>query len=181
MEWASALLAPKIVRVLALKGEVLEFFLANELTKLVPGQGTFTCCERRHDFGRGLVPCDKLRVRAVMEAMLDAKIAHLHRTGQPFAMLQYAALRPVLLRGLSIQEIAASAGCAIDSVVCGGDGGGGGGGDGGGDGGGGGDGDGDGTADDGGGGTGKGRGKAKGNKPRGGGAKGRGKAKGRKK
>lgn len=119
-QWASALLATKVVRVLALKGEVLEFFLANDLTKLVPGEGTFTCCERSHDFGGGLVPCDKLKVKAVMEAMLDAKIEHLRKTGQPFAMLQYAALRPTLLRGLSLEEIAASAGCAIDSVVCGG-------------------------------------------------------------
>ena len=51
---------------------------------MLAGEGDFTCCARNHDFGAGPVPCDKIKVRAVLEQMLDTKAAVLFDAGKHF-------------------------------------------------------------------------------------------------
>ena len=43
-----------------------------------PGMGQYTCCVRNHEFST----CDKLRVKGILEPMLDRKIALLYAEGQ---------------------------------------------------------------------------------------------------
>ena len=74
-------------------------FTSDALT-LLAGEGRFTCCARGHNFGKGLVPCDKLAVRGVMAVMFDAKIDHLHQSGELHAARWLTALQPWLMRGL---------------------------------------------------------------------------------
>jgi ankyrin repeat protein len=57
-----------------------------------------------HHDSQGPVPCDKIYVRGVMEAMLEHKISFLQSTGQLEHARWFAALQPVLLRNLPQPE-----------------------------------------------------------------------------
>ena len=50
-----------------------EFTFSVDASFLHAGEGDFTCCARNHDFGAGPVPCDKLKVRAILEQMLESR------------------------------------------------------------------------------------------------------------
>eukprot|EP00966_Prymnesium_polylepis_P235929 5456435-Prymnesium_polylepis.1 len=106
MEYIAAMLAKRAVPLMLVLGTEFapEFVHPTDLLTLAAGDGSFTCCSRNHDFGNGPVPCDKGTVRAVMELMLNSKVAYLHSIGDTFAARWWESLQPWLLRRLLAGE-----------------------------------------------------------------------------
>jgi len=102
MEYVAAVLAKEAVPIIQVRGPEYtpECMFTSDALTLLAGEGRFTCCARGHNFGKGLVPCDKLAVRGVMAVMFDAKIDHLHQSGELHAARWLTALQPWLMRGL---------------------------------------------------------------------------------
>jgi len=69
--------------------------------KLLPGTGDFTCCSNNHDFGKGPVPCDKVKVLSVLNVMMNAKAKYFFDAGQTYdAQVSILANRTLFLHGL---------------------------------------------------------------------------------
>ena len=49
--------------------------------KMLPGLGDFTCCRLDHRLNGRPVPCDKPKIRGVLELMLEEKLNNLARAG----------------------------------------------------------------------------------------------------
>ena len=82
-ESMSAVLARTNVLIMVGKGTEAqpEFVKSADALLLAPGQGDFTCCWNGHKMGGLPVPCDKVKIRLVLEAMLAAKIDDLYDPG----------------------------------------------------------------------------------------------------
>ena len=102
MEYMSAVLARTNVLIMVVKGAEAqpEFVKSADALLLAPGQGDFTCCWNGHKMGGLPVPCDKDKIRLVLEAMLAAKIDDLYDQGQWFHARFMACMQHWFLRGL---------------------------------------------------------------------------------
>lgn len=67
---------------------------------LPAGEGDFTCCAMKHRWNGKEIPCDKVRVRRVMETMLENKMTHAKHGGDIRLQMMISVLRPGLLKGL---------------------------------------------------------------------------------
>ena len=104
LEFMAANLSRRQLRVMTVQGPEAqpEFVFPADALFLAVGEGDFTCCARNHDFGDGpdSAPCDKIKVAAVLDVMLRAKIDHLFKQGRWFEARYYVALTPYITRGM---------------------------------------------------------------------------------
>lgn len=103
LELLFGLLAPHKINIMVCKGAESqpEFIMPFDCMRLQVGTGNFTCCEQGHQLADGKTfPCDKLRVRGVLEDMLDAKSRHLASLGEKHDQRYFAMLRHHFFKGL---------------------------------------------------------------------------------
>jgi len=72
--------------------------------RLSAGEGQFSCCSLGHQLNGVCVPCDKSKVRAVLEAMIDSKVRQLRREGHVAEQRFIGALKQHFLLGLPEAE-----------------------------------------------------------------------------
>ena len=109
MEYIAASLVRRPVSIIVMTSNEadLEFMSGEDFIRLVAGEGSFTCCLRNHDFGKGPVPCDKVKVHMVIEALVDDKVEHLHSMHDIIGARCFTAFRRTLLRGLPTPPVEA--------------------------------------------------------------------------
>mmetsp|Transcript_11391 Transcript_11391/g.30561 ORF Transcript_11391/g.30561 Transcript_11391/m.30561 type:complete len:741 (+) Transcript_11391:87-2309(+) len=59
-----------------------EFMGGSDILNLVPGRGSFTCCTRGHRIAGNVIPCDRDKIREVVEEMINTACEHLHSAGE---------------------------------------------------------------------------------------------------
>ena len=108
MEFVCALMARNDLQLIVAQGgaSTPAILFPGDALFLPAGEGAFTCCARNHDFGEGpnTSPCDKRKVRAVLDAMIDAKVEYLFDLGRRAEARYFAALKHHFLRGLPPDE-----------------------------------------------------------------------------
>jgi len=104
MELMCSILARRKIRTLVCMGENAKPFLLHpcEGHRLVIGTGSFSCCKLGHNFNGVPMPCDKERVRSVLEVMLANKVAHARAVGNLVDSRFYASLRHAFLVDLPV-------------------------------------------------------------------------------
>jgi len=108
LELLFGMLAQKTVNIMVCRGEEAqpEFIHPFDCLWLQVGKGRFTCCDLGHELPDGRVmPCDKERVRNVLEDMLKAKVKRLSRLGKRHEMRYFLMLRRRLLEGLPLPSL----------------------------------------------------------------------------
>jgi len=103
LELLFGLLAQHTINIMVCKGAETqpEFIMPFDCMRLRVGTGKFTCCEQGHQLADGKTfPCDKLRVRGVLEDMLDAKSRRLASLGEKDDQRYFAMLRHHFFKGL---------------------------------------------------------------------------------
>ena len=82
--------------------------MAFDSLKIRAGKGEFTCCANNHDFGNGLVECDKVKIREIIIEMINKKLEHYRKTGNVLHLRYLLGNRTIILDGLlgvkTIQE-----------------------------------------------------------------------------
>ena len=79
-----------------------EFVFPGDALLLPPGLGRFSCCEVDHDFGSGIVKCDRVAVRNVLGRLLKAKINYHKERKEWFSMRYFASLEHHFCQGLEV-------------------------------------------------------------------------------
>lgn len=102
MEFTAAMLAQEELRILLVRGgsDTPCFVNPMDCQGLMCGEGEFTCCARNHTTG----PCDKHKVRSVMETMIASKIQHFKDIGDVLEYRWFVMLKPALMKGLPVAE-----------------------------------------------------------------------------
>ena len=82
----AAKLSRNEMRIMVVKGPETtpEFIFSVDALQLHPGEGEFSCCAVNHNFGNGVVPCDRKAVHSVLVELIEAKIDHLQAKGEWF-------------------------------------------------------------------------------------------------
>ena len=93
---------PPRIMVVRSPDEAPEAVFPVDAFSLAPGEGEFSCCSRNHDFGEGPVSCDKEKILAVMELVLEAKLKTLEAGGKLFDLRYFGALEHYFFRGLEV-------------------------------------------------------------------------------
>ena len=103
LELASALLARTSPRIMVVRGLGTPYFAtSSEANQLPVGAGQFTCCARNHDFGHGIVPCDKTKIGPVLDTLLNAKVGQLQSMGREhlIELRNFQVMRKFIFSGL---------------------------------------------------------------------------------
>lgn len=110
MELVAALLSRTKVRIIKCVGEHadLAFISGRAAVTLPPGEGSFTCCAHGHIIDGREIPCDRQRLRAVIESMLGAATEHFGSVGELLRQRYFRCRHQDFLRGLPAAQAAAS-------------------------------------------------------------------------
>jgi ankyrin repeat protein len=119
LEYMAAILSRNSMLTMVVKGpeHMLEFLFSNDVSQLVPGQGQFSCCAAKHNFGHGTVPCDKIMVHHVLNLLLQAKIAHLKEQQLWFETRYFASLQQWLSQGLCLDAALDGSGADLPATA----------------------------------------------------------------
>lgn len=104
MEYLSAALARNMIPIVVCGNRPAHFTMPMDLLNLTAGGGQFTCCTRSHVVEGIDIPCDKNKVKKVLQQLLNKKVEHLFASDQLLAARLLASIRPALLRGLGPPE-----------------------------------------------------------------------------
>lgn len=101
-ELAAAVLAGSQIRIMICTGAHAKPYFWSPLHEmcLPPGSGTFSCCERGHLIDGRSLPCDRLKVAMLLQAMFYATEKQLSATGQQDRWRALAGIRRHFLSGL---------------------------------------------------------------------------------
>lgn len=102
MELCAALLSRSTVRIVKCVGDRADFMFISgrDVASLPPGQGSFTCCALGHVVSGRTIRCDKTRVHAVIDSMLEAAADHLGHLGQVELQRYFRCRHQAFLHGL---------------------------------------------------------------------------------
>lgn len=111
MELVAALLSRARVRIVKCisKHAAPTFMSTSDAISMAPGDGIFKCCTRGHVVNGRSFPCDKGRLRIVIERMLQSSIEHLFRVGEWEKQRYFHCTQQSFLRGLPLSDPAAGA------------------------------------------------------------------------
>jgi hypothetical protein len=76
-------------------------FPGDAVSRLLPGQGDFTCCTLGHCVNGREIACDKPKIHSVLSALIDSKLERLLATGKLLEYRYLTATRAHFLQGLS--------------------------------------------------------------------------------
>ena len=76
------------------------FLFPLDAHQLLCGEGNFTCCQRGHVINGASIECDKVKVRELLEVMIDNKTKYLEETGQQVHMRWIECMRQYTVSGL---------------------------------------------------------------------------------
>jgi len=92
--WFARLCRHKIDIMVCTGGESTPFFLAPSTFKTGSWDtGKFSCCELHHQVAGKRIPCDKVRMRSILNRMIEAKVKYAKNEGHWMDMLYYSAIR----------------------------------------------------------------------------------------
>jgi ankyrin repeat protein len=105
LEFMATVLSPTKNRVMIVRGgdAFIEFIPPWDALMLPPGRGEFSCCAANHDFGDGIVVCDRVKMRwftRVLRLLLDGKIESLFAEGKILDARYFIVLEHWWYRGL---------------------------------------------------------------------------------
>jgi len=123
MELMSAILAPKKIPTMVCTGSEATPFSVHcfDGPRLSAQKARFSCCDLGHMLNGRPLPCDKLKVNAVLDTMLEAKIMQLRLEGRRKKpeLLFYNSLRAIFSKGLDcpLPEVPGRTACMDPAVA----------------------------------------------------------------
>lgn len=101
LELLFAVLAPHDIRVVVCTGErsVPHMMYPADMHMLRPELGEFTCCDLGHNINGKKIPCDKARMKPVMQDLVAAKVLNLTSAKLEFERFYYKCLCDRVLQG----------------------------------------------------------------------------------
>lgn len=108
MELMAAILAPKKIPTLVCTGAEAIPFCVHPFDgpRLSAQRASFTCCDLGHSLNGNPLPCDKMKVHAVLQVMLEAKVMQLRLAGRRHkpSLHFFNALRHIFTKGLHCEN-----------------------------------------------------------------------------
>jgi ankyrin repeat protein len=102
MELMAAVLAQHRIPIIISEGaEAMPYMLLGlDMTKLIPGEGSFACCGLNHEVAGKKIGCDKHKVRSVLEVMIRSKAQGYLDQGDMLRYRYWVCAKNIFLSGL---------------------------------------------------------------------------------
>lgn len=104
MEYLSAALARNPIPTMIYGNRAPHFNFPKDFCCLSAGGGEFSCCTRGHNINGTSIPCDRAKVKLILEQLLDAKVTHEFERQNLLGARSLASFKGCLLRGLGPLE-----------------------------------------------------------------------------